>query len=133
MTQHASGKFEVKVAPLALEDNTDPTLGRMSLDKQYQGDLEGTGRGEMLTAGGPAKGSGAYVAIERVSGTLQGRSGSFVLQHGGTMTPSASHLAITVVPDSGTGQLEGITGSLTIKIDHGQHSYELDYSLPATP
>src|SRR5260370_12061778 len=105
----------------------------MSLDKQYHGDLEATAKGEMLYAGGPAKGAGGYVAIEQVSGTLQGRSGSFVLQHSGTMTPGATHLTVTVVPDSGTGQLRGLTGSLSIKIDSGQHSYELDYSLPPTP
>jgi Protein of unknown function (DUF3224) len=133
MKKHASGAFDVKVAPLASDFSADANLGRMSLDKQYHGDLEATGKGEMLYAGGPAKGSGGYVAIEQISGTLQGRSGSFVLQHSGTMTPEGTNMTVTVVPDSGTGQLAGLTGSLTIKIDHGQHSYELDYSLPETP
>ena len=133
MTKHASGAFDVKAAPLASDFKADSGLGRMSLDKQYHGDLEATAKGEMLFAGGPAKGSGGYVAIEQVSGTLQGRSGSFVLQHSSTMTPASMHMTITVVPDSGTGQMAGLTGSLTIRIDHGQHSYELDYSLPETP
>ena len=133
MTKHASGAFDVKVTPLPSEFKADSGLGRMLLDKQYHGDLDATGKGEMLYAGGPGKGSGGYVAIEQVSGTLQGRSGSFVLQHSGTMTPGATHMTITVVPDSGTGQLAGMTGSLTIKIDNGQHFYELEYSLPETP
>jgi len=133
MKKHASGAFDVKAAPLASDFKADSNLGRMSLDKQYHGDLEATAKGEMLYAGGPAKGSGGYVAIEQVSGTLQGRSGSFVLQHSGTMTPEGTQLTITVVPDSGTGQLAGLTGSLTIKIDNGRHFYELEYSLPATP
>src|SRR5712691_6388879 len=94
MTKHASGAFDVKVTPLASEFKADSALGRMSIDKQYHGDLEATGKGEMLFAGGPAKGSGGYVAIEQVSGTLQGRSGSFVLQHSGTMTPGGTHMTI---------------------------------------
>jgi len=133
MKQHASGAFDVKAAPLASDFKADSGLGRMSLDKQYHGDLEATAKGEMLYAGGPAKGSGGYVAIEQVSGTLHGRSGSFVLQHSGTMTPESTHLTVTVVPDSGTGQLAGLTGTLTIKIESGQHFYELDYGLPETP
>jgi len=133
MKQHASGAFGVKAGPLASDFKADSGLGRMSLDKQYHGDLEATAKGEMLYAGGPAKGSGGYVAIEQVSGTLHGRSGSFVLQHSGTMTPEGTHLTVTVVPDSGTGQLAGLTGTLTIKIEKGQHFYELDYGLPETP
>jgi hypothetical protein len=133
MKQHASGAFDVKASPLTSDFKADSGLGRMSLDKQYHGDLEATAKGEMLYAGGPAKGSGGYVAIEQVSGTLQGRSGSFVLQHSGMMTPEGTHLAVTVVPDSGTGQLAGLTGTLTIKIEKGQHFYELDYGLPETP
>jgi len=133
MTKHASGTFDVKVTPLASEFEAGSGLGRMFLDKQYHGDLEATAKGEMLYAGGPAKGSGGGVAIEQVSGNLQGRSGSFVLQHNSTMTPGAMHMTITVVPDSGTGQLAGLTGSLTIKIDNGKHSYELEYSLPDAP
>jgi hypothetical protein len=127
---HASGSFDVKVSPLALDDKTEGTmLGRMGIEKQYHGDLEATAKGEMLTAGTAVKGSAGYVAIERVSGSLQGRSGTFVLQHTGTMTQGAPQLSITVVPDSGTGQLVGLTGKLEIKVVDGKHSYEFDYTL----
>lgn len=130
VNNHASGPFFVKVT--AQEDNSgDPLLNRMTLDKQYHGDLEATGKGQMLTAGTEVKGSGAYVAIEKVTGTLKGRSGSFVLQHLGIMTRNAPQLSITVVPDSGTGQLAGITGKMNINIAaDGKHSYEFEYSLP---
>jgi hypothetical protein len=129
---HASGPFEVKVAPLPADDKTqDAMLGRFSLDKQYHGELEGTGKGQMLTAGTAVKGSAAYVAIERVSGKLQGRAGTFVLQHSGTMSGSAQHLTITVVPDSGTDQLTGLTGTMNIVIAaDGKHSYDFSYALP---
>ena len=129
MPNHATGPFEVKVTPQD-DKSADPLLGRMTLDKQYHGDLEATGKGQMLTAGSGVKGSGAYVAIEKVTGTLHGRSGSFVLQHSGTMTQNAPHLTITVVPDSGTGQLAGISGKMTINIADGKHSYEFEYTLP---
>ncbi|MCU1241980.1 MAG: hypothetical protein JWO71_2706 [Candidatus Acidoferrum typicum] len=131
---HAGGPFDVKVAPLPPEDKTpDATLGRFSIDKQYHGDLEGTGKGQMLTAGTAVKGSAAYVAIERVSGTLHGRTGSFVLQHTGTMNSNAFHLTITVVPDSGTEQLTGLTGTMNIIIaPDGKHSYDFTYTLPQT-
>jgi hypothetical protein len=133
VTQHASGTFDVKVSPEGTPDKAEgSTLGRMSLDKQYHGALEATGKGEMLTAGTEVKGSGAYVAIERVTGTLNGRSGSFVLQHTGTMTQGVPTMSVTVVPDSGSGELAGIVGKLTIVIDDGKHSYVLDYALPAT-
>jgi hypothetical protein len=133
VTQHASGPFDVKVSSEGTPDKAEgSTLGRMSLDKQYHGALEATGKGEMLTAGTDVKGSGAYVAIERVTGTLNGRSGSFVLQHTGTMTQGVPTMSITVVPDSGSGQLAGIAGKLTIIIENGKHSYVLDYTLPAT-
>jgi hypothetical protein len=132
MTTHASGPFDVKVTPQ--DDKAgDTMLGRMTLDKQYHGDLEATGKGQMLTAGTNVKGSGAYVAIERVTGTLKGRSGSFVLQHSGTMTQGVPHLTVTVVPDSGTGQLAGISGKMTINIAaDGKHSYDFAYTLPKT-
>jgi hypothetical protein len=127
---HASGPFEVKVAPLN-DKSDDPSLGRMELDKQYHGDLEATAKGQMLTAGPVQKGAGGYVAMEKVTGTLQGRTGSFALQHSGTMKGSSRELTITIVPESGTGQLEGISGQMTIKIaPDGKHSYELDYTLP---
>jgi hypothetical protein len=130
MTTHASGTFDVTVKPLAREDpSEDPSLGRMSIEKQFHGDFEGTGRGEMLTAGTAVKGSAGYVAIERVRGALRGRTGTFVLQHCGTMTRGAPDLTITVVPDSGTDQLEGLEGKLTIEIAEGKHSYRLEYTL----
>ena len=128
---HAAGTFEVKLKPQTDENVGDPTIGRMSLDKQFHGDLEGTSKGFMLASGAAiVKGSGGYVAMERVTGTLKGRSGSFVLQHSGTMTRGIPQLSVTVVPDSGTGQLEGIAGTLAIKIADGKHSYEFAYTLP---
>ena len=128
-TMQAAGPFDVKVTPQ--DDNGgDPLLNRMTLDKQYHGDLEATGKGQMLTAGTEVKGSGAYVAIEKVTGTLKGRSGSFVLQHTGTMTQNVPQLNILVVPDSGTGELKGISGKMTINIADGKHSYALEYALP---
>src|SRR5437016_6941100 len=115
MPTHATGTFDVKVAPQPLADPAaDKTLGRMSLDKQYRGDIEGAGKGEMLTAMTAVKDSAGYVAIERVTGTLKGRTGTFILQHLGNMTTAGQHMAITVVPDSGTGQLTGIAGKMTI-------------------
>jgi len=117
MTARATGTFEVKLAPLPTMDmrpTGEPSLE--SFDKQIHGDLEGTSKGEMLTAATSVKGSGAYVAIERVTGSLHGRSGSFVLQHIGTMTHGVPQLSITVVPDSGTGQLTGITGKFLVII-----------------
>jgi Protein of unknown function (DUF3224) len=132
--QHASGTFDVKVVPQGEPDKAEgSTLGRMTMDKQYHGDLEATAKGEGLTAGTDVKGSAGYVAIERVTGKLHGRSGSFVLQHTGTMTRGAFQLSVTVVPDSGTGELVGLTGKLGITIDNGKHSYEFDYTLPAAP
>jgi len=131
MTTRATGTFEVKLAPLEAEDKSaGSTLGRYSIDKQYHGDLEATSKGQMLTAGTNVKGSAGYVAMERVSGTLKGRSGTFVLQHSGSMTGGALHLTVTVVPDSGTGQLTGLAGGMAILIADGKHSYEFDYTLP---
>jgi Protein of unknown function (DUF3224) len=131
MIQHATGPFDVKVTPLEpafrFEDNS---LGRMSLDKQYHGDLEATAKGEMLTGAGTIKGSGGYVAMERVSGTLHGRSGTFVLEHNGTMQNGVFHLNVVIVPDSGTGQLTGLAGTMDILIKEGKHSYDLAYTLP---
>jgi hypothetical protein len=130
VTSHASGTFEVKLTPQAA-DGDDAGLGRMSIDKQFHGDLEGTSKGFMLSSAATiVKGSGGYVAMERVTGTLKGRTGSFVLQHSGTMTRGTPQLSVAVVPDSGTDQLEGIIGTLTIKIDQGKHSYEFEYTLP---
>ncbi len=131
MAKRATGTFEVKVSPQGPEDKAaGSTLGRFSLEKQFHGDLEGISKGEMLSAIAEVKGSGGYVAIERVTGTLDGRSGSFVLQHAGTMTRGVPQLTVTVVPDSGSGQLVGLAGKLAIKIDEGKHSYDFDYTLP---
>jgi hypothetical protein len=121
----ARGTFEVKLAPLS----TDPTLGRMSLDKTFDGDLDGASRGEMLTGMTAIKNSAGYVAIEQVTGKLAGRTGSFILMHTGTMNRGAQHLVITVVPDSGTGELTGLSGTMTIQIEAGKHSYELEYTV----
>ncbi len=129
MTMHASGPFDVKITPQD-DKSADPLLNRMLLDKQYHGDLEATATGQMLTAGTEVKGSGAYVAIEKVTGTLHGHIGTFVLQHSGTMNQNQPHLDISVVPDSGTAQLKGIAGTMNITIAaDGKHSYDLEYTL----
>ncbi len=131
---HATGTFEVKLNPQGQDDKSeDPMLGRMSIDKRFHGDLEGTSKGQMLTAGTAFKGSAGYVAIERVSGTLHGLSGTFVLQHSGTMTRGTPQLTVTVVPDSGTGQLAGLAGKMTIKIADGKHSYDFEYTIAKSP
>ena len=128
---NARGTFEVKLSPQPLSYKTDDAmLARMSLDKQFHGDLEGTSAGEMLSAGTVTKGSASYVAIERVSGTLAGREGTFVLQHSATMNRGVPSLSITVVPDSGTGDLAGLTGTMMIVIEDGKHFYEFEYTLP---
>ena len=128
----AAGPFDVKMIPQ--EDKAVDGVARMLIDKQYHGDLEGTGKGQMLTGGISANKSGAYVAIEKFTGTLHGRSGSFVLHHTGIMTRGTPELTIMIAPDSGSGQLEGIAGKMTINIaPDGKHSYDLEYTLPETP
>jgi hypothetical protein len=128
---NARGPFEVKLSPQPLSHETgDAMLARMSIDKQFRGDLEGTSAGEMLSAGTVTKGSAGYVAIERVSGTLAGRKGTFVLQHSATMNRGLPSLSIAVVPDSGTGELAGLTGEMMIVIEDGKHSYDFEYTLP---
>ena len=127
---HARGTFDVKIAPQPSDDKSETPLARMTLDKVFHGDLDGTSHGEMLTGGSTVKGSGVYVAVERVEGTLNGHKGTFLLHHTGVMTRGAPELSITVVPDSGTGQLTGITGKLNIQIDQGKHSYDFEYALP---
>ena len=133
MTLSARGPFDVKVAPLAQESNPGGNaLGRYSLDKQYHGELEATAKGEMLTVGTPVDGSAAYVAVERVEGTLGGRRGSFALQHNGVMGHGSQQMDITVVPDSGTGELVGLAGHFEILIGvGGKHSYVFTYTLPS--
>ena len=128
----AKGEFDVKLGPLAAfaPDAPDgPPLGRMSIDKQYRGDIVAASVGEMLTAGSPQKGSAGYVAVERVTGTLHGRRGSFALQHNGVMTRGTGELTVIVVPDSGTGELQGLKGEMAIIIGGGKHSYEMEYEL----
>ena len=128
----AKGPFEVKLTPQPADQRSDSSApGRLLIDKQFHGDLEATSKGQMLTASGNVQGSAGYVAIEKVTGTLHGRSGSFVLQHSGTMTRGAPQLTITLVPDSGTGQLIGLTGKMAIEITGGKHSYDFQYSLDA--
>ena len=137
MTLHAKGPFDVKLAPqaLAIEDKVEgAALGRLSIDKAFHGDLEATSKGEMLSAAGSVKGSAGYVAIEKVSGTLGGRKGTFVLQHNATMTRGAPYLNIIVVPDSGTGDLAGLSGTMKIVVaPGGAHSYEFDYAFDVMP
>jgi hypothetical protein len=126
----ASGPFDVKMTPQPPDENAgDAPIGRMSLDKQFHGDLEATSKGQMLAAGTEVKGSAGYVAMERVTGTLHGQSGTFVLQHTGTMNRGTPSLTITVVPDSGTGALAGLAGTMTIDIADGKHSYGFEYTL----
>jgi len=131
---HARGSFDVKLTPQSLADSlAGPTLGRMSIDKQFHGHLEGTSQGEMLMAGTVTSGSAGYVAIERITGTLHGKRGTFVLQHTGTMTRGVPQLTITVGPDSGTGELVGLAGRMQIIIADGKHSYEFEYTLTPPP
>jgi hypothetical protein len=131
MPAHATGTFEVQLTPQPPDGKfEDASLGRMTIDKQIHGDLEATSKGTMLTAGTEVKGSAGYVAIERVTGTLHGRTGTFVLQHTGTMNRGTFQLSITVVPDSGTGQLLGLAGKFNITIAGGKHSYDFEYTLP---
>jgi len=133
VTTHATGTFEVQLKPEASDTPVEGSaLGRLSIDKQWSGDLQATSKGVMLTAGSNVKNSAGYVAVERVTGTLHAKAGTFALQHSGTMNRGEPSLMITVVPDSGTGQLVGLTGVLKINIDGGKHSYKFDYTLPAT-
>jgi hypothetical protein len=128
MTQHAHGTFTVDVKPLTPAPAEG--LGRFSINKQIHGDLEATTQGEMFSGGDPKQGAAGYVAIEVVTGTLAGKHGSFALQHSATMDASGLKMTVIVVPGSGTGELKGIAGTFTITIDKGQHSYDLDYTLP---
>jgi hypothetical protein len=126
----ARGTFDVAITPLAPADSTTSAIGRFSLEKQYHGDLDATAHGIMLAGGNPAAGSAGYVAMEQVTGTLNGRSGSFMLQHSGTMDAGAQALTVQVVPSSGTGELAGISGQMTIIIEGKKHSYVMEYRVP---
>jgi uncharacterized protein DUF3224 len=126
ISRHASGSFDVKLAP---QTSTEESIGRLSIDKQFHGALEATSKGEMLASSSAVAGSAGYVAIEKVTGTLDGRSGTFVLQHTATMTRGTPSLSITVVPDSGTGELAGLSGTMAIVITDGKHDYDFEYTL----
>lgn len=129
--KHAAGTFDVKLVPQSPDPAAgEPVLGRMTINKVFKGDLEGISKGEMLAMGTSVKDSAGYVAMERVTGSLSGKSGSFALQHSGTMNQGVPTLSVTVVPDSGTGDLVGIEGRMTIDISGGQHKYTFDYALP---
>jgi hypothetical protein len=132
MTSHAAGTFDVKTTPLPPDDATTGTaIGRYFLDKHFHGDLDASSKGEMLGAGDPAKGIAGYVAMEQVTGTLRGHTGSFALQHTGTMENGSFKLSVTVVPGSGTGALASIAGTMVITVADGKHTYAFDYTLPA--
>ena len=132
MSMQAKGSFDVQLNPLkTYNDEAGANLARMSIDKHFHGDLEATSKGEMLSAMGNFKGSAGYVAIERVTGTLHGRRGSFTLQHNATMTRGEPYLNIIVVPDSATDELVGLSGKMLIIIADGKHSYEFEYNLAA--
>ena len=127
----ATGQFNVKLSPQSSETEADASvLGRQTIDKQFEGDLVASSKGQMLAAGTQTKGSAGYVAIEKVTGTLNGREGSFHLQHSGTMNRGVPSLSIVVIPDSGSGELTGLSGSMQIDIAAGKHSYVFEYELP---
>lgn len=130
MPKHATGTFDVKVTPQPPDETPDDnSRGRMLLEKQIHGDLEGVSKGQMLTGMGDA-GSAVYVAIERITGTLHGHKGSFMLHHTGIATSAGQQLTITVIPDSGSDELNGIKGTMTITITGKQHFYDFEYTLP---
>lgn len=130
-TKRIEGTFEVTLTPAGPGDARDGvTLGRMTLAKRFSGELSATSEGEMLSARTATPGSAGYVAIERVSGTLAGRTGTFVLQHFGVLDRGAQELTIRVVPDSGTGELAGLSGTMRIVVEAGKHTYVFDYVLP---
>jgi len=129
MTHHISGLFEVKISPQAAAENEEASISRMLLDKHFHGELEAESQGQMLAYMTSVKGSAGYVAMEKVVGSLQGRKGSFVLQHSGIMNRGEQTLVLTVVPDSGTEELEGLSGSMTITITDGKHYYGFDYQM----
>lgn len=128
MNVHARGTFDVKTIPQPA-DEEGVAIGRLLLDKQFHGDLEATSKGQMIAVRTGVTNSAGYVAMEQVSGTLLGRTGSFVLQHSGTVNRGEQELLITVVPDSGTGELTSLMGTMTIIIEGGKHSYDFEYSM----
>ena len=133
MTTRASGTFEVKLSPQVDGEEGGACVGRMLIDKRFAGDLAATSRGQMLAVRTAVEGSAGYVAMELVTGALRGRAGTFALQHSGTMERGAQRLSVTVVPDSATGDLEGLEGRMEIVVAEGRHSYNFDYTLNAKP
>lgn len=133
MTTRASGTFEVRLSPQVDGEEGGACVGRMLIDKRFAGDLEATSKGQMLAVRTPTDGSAGYVAMELVTGRLQGREGTFVLQHTGTMTRGEQQLSITVVPDSGAGELRGLAGRMELDFSGGGHSYRFDYTLGEAP
>ena len=132
MSTRITGKFDVKMTPQAPDDgDASGVPGRMRLDKRYHGDLDASSRGQMLAAQSSVKGSAGYVAIEQVTGALQGRTGTFMLQHTGVMNRGTGSLTITVIPDSGTGELSELAGTMSIEAGGGVHTYIFDFTLPA--
>jgi hypothetical protein len=125
----AQGPFEVKLTPQPTTDADEASLGRMAIAKVFSGDLSGTSKGQMIAAATAVKGSAGYVAMERVTATLAGKHGTFVLQHSATMNRGAPVLNITVVPDSGTDELAGLSGCMVIVITDGKHAYDFSYEL----
>jgi Protein of unknown function (DUF3224) len=129
---HATGTFDVQMSPETVNGKTpDPDMGQMGMRKNWQGDLDGKSTGTMIGAGAPARGSAGYVAMEKFTGTLAGHTGSFILQQFGTMAENKLQMTISVVPATGTDQLEGLSGTMTIRTSNGQHYYDFDYALPA--
>ncbi len=125
----ASGEFDVKLSPQPPDDAVGPPIARMTIEKQFHGELEGSSKGQMLAISTAVEGSAGYVAMEQVNGQLNGRRGTFALQHSGTMNRGAPLLSVTVVPDSGTGELTGLAGRMTIEIADGKHSYHFEYTI----
>ena len=127
---HASGEFDVTLSPRAPEAGQESSIGRLVLDKHYHGDLDGPSRGDMLSNQTESTGAAVYVALERFTGVLRGKRGSFALAHLGTMTPQEQKLDVIIVPGSGTDELAGISGTMSIKIENKKHFYEVNYTLP---
>ncbi len=126
------GEFDVELKPIepTFMADDDNTVNRMTIDKSYRGQLTATGKGEMLSVITAVEGSAGYVAMEIVKGSLDGKEGAFVIQHSGIMGPSGESLNIPIIPNSGSGELSGIVGAMTIKVENGKHFYELEYGLP---
>ena len=131
VTHQAKGTFDVKVIPQPADDPAAGPFARLFLDKHFHGDLDGPSRGQMMAARTATEGSAGYVALEQFTGTLAGRSGSFILQHSGRMRKGEATMVVTVVPDSGTDQLGGLAGTMTIIIEGGKHSYDFEFTLEA--